>query len=342
MAMLTDADISQVQRIRDVSPIFTLARAEFNPFSTMVRKGTKPKSTLYEAPFKQRYTPSDNAVLDGQDVVNADLINNESNKSMLQGRLQKGRIAVGVSDLSQEFGEEFAATDLMADNMMDALVLAREDLELTCLKNGDSNAQGDPVYGPAAHVRGATSWIRSSNASGNGDLPVPSMAFTPAASILTGIIDVTQITDTTFNTIMKSIATAAFMKGVWDVFVSPDMMAVIDAFTNMGQITSSTVPLRRFNNDMKDTTISMEVRFYQTSFGKLRFHLHYTLPTNGVAGSTVTVHALIIQMDHMMLRPGYPVRTRELPYLGGGYRRIIEWVDGLDCNNPRAHGKITN
>jgi len=86
----------------------------------------------------------------------------------------------------------------------------------------------------------------------------------------------------------------------------------------------------------------MEVRFYQTSFGKLRFHLHYTLPTAGVAGSTVTVHALIVQMDHMMLRPGYPVRTRELPYLGGGYRRIIEWVDGLDCNNPRAHGKITN
>lgn len=340
MSMLTDADISATQRKRDVADEFTLARAEFNPFSTMVRKGRRPISSLYEEPYKARFTPTDNAVLDGQDVVSADFQNNEANKCMLQGRVQKGRVAIAVSDLVFEVGEEYAATDLLADNMQDGLVLCRESLELTCLKAGDSCPQNDPNIGPAAHMRGMTSWIRSSNPN-NGDLPVNAIALAPAGNILAGIADPTTITDTTFNTIMQSIATAAFMKGTWDVFVSPTMMAIIDGFTNMGVISGSTVPLRRFNKDIADTTLTMEVRFYQTSFGKLRFHLHYTLPVNGVNGATVTVHALIVQMEHVMLRPVYPVRTRELPYLGGGYKRIIEYVNGLDCTNPKAHGKIT-
>jgi hypothetical protein len=101
----------------------------------------------------------------------------------------------------------------------------------------------------------------------------------------------------------------------------------------MGVISGSTVPLRRFNKDMADATITMEVRFYQTSFGKLRFHLHFNLPAG--------VHALIVQMEQWSLRPGYPIRTAKLPYLGGGDKRIIEWLNGLDCKNPRANGKIT-
>jgi hypothetical protein len=333
MSMLTDGDISSLQRKRDVSEEFTLARAEFNPATTMVRKGPRPKSTLYEHPYKQRFSPSDNAVLDGVDVSNADFTNNESNKAMLQGRLQKSRIAIAVSDLAQEFGEEYAAVDLMADNMADGLVLARESLETQMLKNGDSNAQqaGGPT--DPARMRGAANWIRSANPGGSPDLPINSIALAPATNILSGISDVTTVGDTQFNAIMKSIASACFMKGVWDVLVTPDLMAVIDSYTNMGQVTGSTVPLRRFNKEMADTTITMEVRFYQTSFGKLRFHLHYYLPAG--------VHALIMQMDQWALRPGYPVRTRELPYQGGGHRRIIEYVNGLDCSNPRAQGKIT-
>lgn len=331
MAMLTDVDISSIQRERDVSRAFTMARAEENSFTTMARKGPRPRSTLYEWPFKTRFTPTDNAVTDGVDVVNADFINNESNKSMLQGRLQKGRVAIAVSDMAQEFGVEYAAPDLLADNMMDGIILARENLETTCLKATDSNAMNDPVAGTPARMRGMASWIRTANGV---DLPVPAAALCPAGNIIAGIPDPTGvITDTNFNAIMQSIVTAAFAKGTWDVYVTPTMMAVIDGYSNMGTISGSTVPLRRFNKDMADDTITMQVRFYQTSFGKLRFHLHYALPTG--------VHALIVQMDHVALRPGYPVRTRELPYLGGGNKRIIEYVMGLDVTNPRSCGKIT-
>ncbi len=47
-----------------------------------------------------------------------------------------------------------------------------------------------------------------------------------------------------------------------------------------------------------------------------------------------------INMDKTELRPGYPIRQKELPYLGGAHNRIIEYVYGLDAD-PLAGGKIT-
>ncbi len=350
MATLTDDQISSVQRIRDVSDVFTMARAVENPFSTMVPKGPKPRSTLFEYPFKQRITPVDSAVPDGVDVQTGELSNNEANKAMLQGRLQKGRVAISISDLADEFGEEYAASNLMADNMMDAIIAARENLEVTCLKSTASGNSGDSQpYGGAfippggiftvgpAMTRGIGSWIRSANPAGTPDLPINALALTPAGNIQTGVASASTITDVDLNAIMQSIATAARMKGTWDVFLSANATTAIDALTRAGQITTvsgnSNVPLRRFNNDMANGTITMEIRLLVTSFGKLRFHTHYSLPTN--------IHCYIVQMDNVMLRPGYAPRTREIPYLGGGYKRIVEYVYGLAANNPRSHGMIT-
>lgn len=329
--MLTDGDISSVQRVRDVSSVFTLARAVENPATTMCKKGPKPRSTLFENPFKQRRTPEDSAIADGVDVEDSELSNNEANKCMLQGRLQKGRVAIAVSDLADEFGDEYAASNLIADNLADAIIQARENVETTFLKTSDSQAYGGSST--PAKTRGFGSWLRTANPGGSPDLPINALALTPSGNISSGVADVTTLKDTDFNTVMKSIATAARMKGTWHVFLSADATAVVDAWTRVGEITSTTTQLRRFNSDMADGTITMEVRFYLTSFGKLIFHTHYSLPTG--------VHCYIMNMDHVMLRPGYAPRTRELPYLGGGYKRIVEYVYGTMVDNPRSHGKIT-
>lgn len=332
MALLTDGDIASIQRVRDVASVFTLARAVENPVSTMCKKGPKPRSTLFESPFKQRIVPTDSAIADGVDVTDSDLTNNEANKAMLQSRLQKGRVAIGVSDLAQEFGDEYAASNLMADNMADAIIAARENLEYTVIKTGDSQAYGGAST--PAKTRGIGSWIRTENPGGSPDLPVNALALCPSGNVNKTVSDVTTLSDTVFNAVMKSIATAMRMKGTWDVFLSGDATAVVDAWSRMGEITATSAPLRRFNTDMADSTVTMEVRFYQTSFGKMRFHTHYSLPAG--------VHCYIVNMDYLTLRPGYAPRTRELPYLGGAYKKIVEYVYGTECNNPIAHGKITN
>lgn len=339
MPAVLDHDISATLRVRDVSRSFTVARAVENPFSTMCRKGPKPKSTLFEWPFKTRHTPADEGIGDGQDVAAGDVINNEANKSMLQGRIQKAWVPYGVGDIAQEFVEEYGAPDLIADNAEDAMVLAREKLEVLCLKNSDSRAGTGSTAATSSLTRGLVHWIRSANPGGSPDLPIPTAALTPAGNIVTGKAAATDVVEDDFRGVMQSVATAARKTNfTWDVFLSPAMKAVFSNWTrtatvNQATAASTVVPLRSFNANQADSKIMLNVLLYESDFGMLRLHPHFSLPTG--------VHALIADMEHVRLRPGRLPRSYELPYQGGSIRRVIDWIYGLEVSNPQCHGKIT-
>lgn len=330
MPDLIDNTISSTFRIRDVSNSFALARAEENPLSSMVPRGPKPKSSLYEFPFKQRHTPSDNAISDGVDVADAEVINNESNKHMLQGRVQKSRVVVGVSDMAEELGEEYAVSGgLLADNVSDGLVLARENLEFTLLKDTDSQPYSSTTV--PMRMRGLPHWIRNT---AQAELPVPSAARTPAENLSLSKATAAAVTEDNVRAIMQSIATTARRTGNWDVFVSPAFKAVISAWSRTGEVSATTAPLRRFNANAKDSTMTLNIQVYESDFGKLRLHVHYSLPA--------TVHALIVDMTQVKLRPVRPPTLKPLEYRGGGHRRMIEYIYGLEVSNPQAHGRITS
>ena len=330
MPDLIDHTISSTFRIRDVSNSFALARAEENPFASMAPRGPKPKSSLYEFPFKQRHTATDNAIADGVDVANGEVINNESNKHMLQGRVQKSRVVVGVSDMAEELGEEYAVSGgLLADNVSDGLVLARENLEVTLLKNNDSSPYVDDTN--PMKMRGLAHWIRNT---AQAELPVPSAARTPVGNLALSKAAATDVKEDDVRLIMESIATTARRTGSWDVFVSPKMKAVISGWARTGEASASIAPLRRFNANQKDTTMTLNIQVYESDFGKLRLHVHYNLPSG--------VHALIVDMSQVKLRAVRPPTLKPLEYRGGGHRRMIEYIYGLEVSNPQAHGRITS
>ncbi len=331
MADLLDSALSADFRIRDVGKVFALARAEETPLSSMIKKGPKPKSSLFEFPFKTRHAPSDNAISDGVDVADGEVINNEANKHMIQARVQKSRVVIGVSDIAEELGNEYAVNGtLVADNLADGFVLARENLEVTLLKAGDSIPYASSSV--PNRTRGLTSWIRSANP-GSPDLPVPAAALTPAGNILTGQAAATDITETEVNAIMQSIATQARKNGTWDVFVSPSFKAVFTGWARTGVQSATALPLRRWTADMKDGTMSLNISVYESDFGKLRLHTHFSLPSG--------VHALFVDMTALELRPVRNATMKALEYRGGGHRRFIEYIQGLEVSNPTVHGKIT-
>lgn len=340
MANVLDHDISATLRVRDVSRSFTLARAVDTPFSVMVKKGRKPKSTLYEWPFRDRFTATDEGIGDGQDVAAGDINNNEANKTMIQGRVQKAWVGYGVGDIAQEFVEEYGGiNDLLADNAVDAMALAKEKMEVMFLKNGDSRAGTGSTTATSNLTRGLTHWIRSANPGGSPDLPIPTMALTPAGNIITGKAAATDVTEDNFRAVMKSVATAARKRRfTWDVFCSPDLKEVFSNFTRSVVVDNSsaaatTVPLRSFNANQADNKITLDVTLYESDFGVLRIHPHFMLPSG--------VHCLIVDMEHVAARPGRPPRTFELPYNGGSHRKVIDFIYGLEVSNPQCHGKIT-
>lgn len=334
MAAIYDKDISSLLRVRDVSGSFTLARAVETPVATMIKKGPKPKSTLFEFPYKQRHAPTDVGIADGQDVADADLINNESNKAMLQARLQKGWVPYGVGDVAAEFVAEYGGiTDLLADNAEDAMNLAKEKLEVMILKDGDSRAETGNTTATSALTRGLTSWIRS--AAGAGDLPPNAIALSPAANIVSGKATADLVTEDDFRGVMQSIATAARKSGfTWDVFMSPLMKVTASNWTRTATVpAATTVPLRRFNSGMGDGKLTLNVVAYESDFGTLRFHTHFSLPAN--------VHALVLDMSTVQLRPGRAPRSGDLPFLGGTVKKLIDFIYGNQMDNPKCNGKIT-
>lgn len=334
MSALLDKNINPQLRRRDVGNTFTVARAEETPVSSTIKKGTKPKSTLFEWPFKIRHTPSDNAVADGVDVADGDIVNNESNKKMIQGRVQKGRVAFGVSDMAEELGEEYAVSGgLLADNRTDALVLAKENMEVTLLKTGDSQAHID--NNNPMKTRGICSFARTANPA-DPDLPVPAIALTPAGNIITGKAAATDITEENLLDVLQSIATACRQMKTVHVFASPALRRVISSWMKFAPEAAGKVLVRRFSNDVKDgkaAEITVTVDRITCDFGKFFLHTHFSLPAG--------IHCVIVDMEMVQIRPVRTPKLTKLEYRGGKYTEFFEYILGLQVDNPQCIGKIT-
>jgi hypothetical protein len=334
MAALLDGAISATFRRRDVGKTFTLARATDNPFTTMVAKGERPKSTMLEFPFKTRHTPSDNAVDDGADVQDSELINNEANKTMLYARTQKGRVATGVDDVAEELGEEYAVSGgLLADNLADAIILARENMEFTSIKSGDSTTF---VSGTSQRrTRGLVNWCRSANPGGSPDLPIAAAALTPAGNIVTGRATADDVTMADFLGILLSIVTTSRSMKNLHVFVTPAMRIRIAQWVQFVTAPSGTVPVQQYNvtRNSKDKEVVMSVERIVCDIGRFTLHTHFSLPSG--------VHVLVVDMDVVKQRPARSPKYSRLEYRGGYIKEIIEYIFATEVNNPQLLGKIT-
>lgn len=330
MAELLDKDANAALRERDVSRSFTLARASQTPFTTMVRKGGKPQNSLFEWPFKKRFEPEDSAVEDGLDVPDSAIANNSANKTMISGRVQKGWVPYGVGDIAQELIKEYGTPQgQLADNRADALVQAKENLEVTFLKDGDSIP--DTGTGNPGKIRGMTNWIRSVNP-GSPDLPVPTMALCPTGSIKSFASEA-DIVEDDFQDLMLSIATTCRKSGSWDVFVTPALKQRISNWMRTDDGLSATqVPLRQFGAKQSATKISLRVVVYESDFGMVRFHTHFFLPAG--------VFALVVDLDNCRSRMVRNPRHVALEYKGGSHKRFFDYIAALEVSNPQAHGKM--
>lgn len=330
MAALLDNAIDPKGRIRDVSNTFIMLRVEECPVTGMAKKGPKPKSTLYEWRVKGKFTPSDSAIAEGVDVQDSEIINNESLKYVVQGRTQKGRVVIGVDDVAEELGDEYAVNGgLVADNLMDGLIMARENMELSILKNSNSAPYIDGSN--PRKLRGLTYWARTSNAA-SADLPIPTAVLSPSGNIVSGKAVATDVTEENFITILQSIATASRRMHNLHVFATPALRARISSLTKFTPAQSTDLLTRRFNQtDLK--AITMTVERMECDFGKFYLHTHFSLPSG--------VHALLLDMDMVQLRMTRNPSASKLPYLGGVRKTMIEYILGLECSNPQAIGKIT-
>lgn len=339
MAGLYDDDTSATHDKRDVSNSYILLNPAETPFVTMAPKGRKPKQSIIEWPVRKLGDPQNVAVADGVDYdKDADSTNNEANKKMLYGRLQKIRRGTNIGDIAQEANEQYGGiTDLYADNIEEMVTLTKQDMELTCLSLADS-AQTIVSGKPKPATRGFGKWLGVGGATADAQCPIDATVATPAGS-LKDRATASAVTEDDIRAVMASIWTARRRNGNFKAFVTANMKMRMSDFGKTGDTTSTTVPLRRFNASQDDKTISLDVQFYEGDFGKLALIPHPFLPKR-VDGVTDKVHMYLVDMDFVEINMVRNPRHVKLEDRGGGPNGFVDAIFVNSVLNPQAHGCI--
>lgn len=336
MAELLDRNQNDDFRDRDVTDAWIYLTPGKTPFLAMAPKGRKPKVNTLEQPVLLRPTPQDVPIPDGLDVEDSEYENIEDLKKLVKGRYQTARRATKVGAIANVLGAQVPKLppqgSLLRQNIEAFMIALRRDVELVCLSVHDSFEEVDDDN--PNQTRGAGSWIR---ATAQTDVPVPAEFLTPAGNILSGKATEGAITEDDLRGILVSIYESTEEPADLDMFARLGLKSGMADWTKTGTQSSTTVPLRRFNQDATEGKIKLSVSIYEGE-GLVRVHPHFHLPAG--AGASY-IWSYLFNMDfwnvHMVDRPKFTPH----PDKGGGPRGHMSHTFFNMCTNPTKHGKMT-
>lgn len=316
-------EISQVGKREDLSNIVAIADAKNTPVTSMLRKGEKPKNTLYEWQVDGYDTAKVTGVVDGKDVESYE--DASAKRRRLQGRVQLFRRAPKVSKMAEEVSVVAGIPSEFDKAKAKKTIELKRDIETRIL--GDYESQADDGADDGYEFRGLGNWISNSAQT---DLPVHVDYRTPTASIYSSAL--TDFDEDDLSALLQSrwgqTGTTDELMG----FLGADVKRTISNFTRYDVDKSGTGHVRMFNQDAQDALLFNKVDIYDGDFGRVELILSSFVP-NAKRG-------YILDMRMLELRPHTNPYFRELEDRGGGRNGLIEAIVGLACLNPLAHAKI--
>ena len=335
MAELLDHQIGADFRVRDVSKTFTVVQARDYPFTAMAKKRPVPNSSLIEWPLKTFNAPQNSPLRDATDVQSGELQNNQSNKTMLKGRIQWARRAVKVGKIAQTLGNQYpeggGKTNNYAENLADALVELKGDMEYICLGSQESDEQTG-TSGTAYATRGLAGWCVASGGSFADTATAPASGYRTAAGAIVDIETADLFTEANIRAMCKAVRDKRKRNGNWKLFCTSTLKQVFSDFTLTGTQSDTALPLRRFNQAGDAGKITLDVQIYVGDFGTVTLIVHDWLYTK--------IHGLMVDMEMASIGMAQNVQTAKLPNNGGGESGYCDTIFALCCDNPAAHGKV--
>jgi hypothetical protein len=333
MAQVLDTSVSATHRVRDVRQSFIAIIGMETPVLSRFKKAPKPMSSTPEWPLKTYADAATTGVVEGTPASSAGDENNLSNKTMLLGRFQRRQRQPAASKEAILLSKQYAVpTDVFQDNVKDKTLELHRDLEAIVLSDNESVL---PVAGTtASKTRSIPRWVSNDDARFTDAATTPVAAYrTPAASIIVSKATADLVIETEIQGLTSSVATARrkVSTNFWGI-CQPLMKSTFTSYTrtDLNGQSSSTFPVRRFNQQLGDT-ISMNVTGYESDFGDIDLMTSFNLDSS--------VHFLLLDMD--MVEVGYAQAPQftELPYDGATKRGLIDALIVCEVLNPKAHGK---
>lgn len=324
--MATQLESNQVGVRESLADLIAVVDSDATPYTSMLEKRKKPINVIHDWQVKAYPPMSHSGVPDNKDASNF----SSNPRQRLHGVSQKVWNLPSVSDFAEEVEVAGAPQGEMAEQVADGLIILARAKESRFLSNNDCALESQP--GTANETRGAFQWL-SPNAQSL--YPIPA-AFRPsAAQLYSGTLAnfseaaLIALAQAAYKNRKKKIKLA----GVCGVGLKNQ----ISTFSKYDTLSNTSAPIRRFNQDAEDKQMisvidrvvldTCEIDLFISSF-------LYTNAADGTSSAYSDSSGVFLDMNMVALHYMRLPRVKPLPYLGGGYRAIVDSIVLHVVDNP--------
>jgi hypothetical protein len=319
----------------DYADSLALVDARNLPFTSSVPKSRAATNPRFDYTGDQyRSAPVFGGVVDGTDAT--DFNDEFANRGKFSNYIQIFREAPKVSQLTQEATDMPGAANPIAAAVAKGLVELKRGMEAAFLSSQDAQVDTGAVpyltcgLGLFISTAGPTVATVPSN-----QRPASGQVITTATASLDE--------DTDLQGILKAIFDAVGMVSEnYMLLCGSTLRRRVTFMTRISTTTGSTNSanrVRTFTQSAKESTVTNTTTMFDGDFGSFS-----VVPSSwiGMTTGSATVdddRGYLLDMSKISLRYNQRPTSRELPDLGGGPRRLIEAIAGLECV-PKGMGKF--
>tara|TARA_Y100000310_G_scaffold327334_1_gene393525 strand:- start:3227 stop:4252 length:1026 start_codon:yes stop_codon:yes gene_type:complete len=321
----------------DLRDILTILEPEQTPVVSAMNKGPAPKGTYTEVLADELDAPTTDGQPEGKDI--SQFANKAVKRQRFGNNIQIATRDFGVTDV-QMLVETAAVSNEYEYAKMKTLREMKRDLESTICSNNERN-QGNGT--DAWKTRGLFKWTGSDRADGSGNVlanrtapdNVPVEYRTPAAQDINAAGN---LTETLLNGVLQSLFETHSAKKTYMGVFGPEVVEKIDNFTRIEPASDT----RRYtiNDDAAKKTINLEVKVFNSSFGRVNVIPSVFLDRSGATFNTEA--GLILDLELVALQYMEGLHVVNLDDEGGGPRGYAKTIYNLMCKNPKGLAAIDN
>jgi hypothetical protein len=324
-------EAAQVGKRQEIADRIFNVQAEKTPFLSLLPQGPKPEQMLLSWVGEVNPAAASTGILDGTPATSPKKVD----RYLIEGCCQHFRREWGVTTLAQLTNVVGAGRDEAGRQMAKAMMIIKRMIEQQILSNDDCAVESGATPWT---TRGLLQWIVSSAQTNK---PLPASFLVDSACIYTGAL--ASLTESAFRTMLEAAYDNVLEPVDLDGFVGTDLKAIMDDWTNIYPVASTTSQPRTVYHLADPSTYKNMVEFLRFSVGNVRLHL-----TNRIAHDTTTGAATtyspksgafinMSQWDFAYLMK--PANTNLAPD-GSGKKGFIDAVGGLRGFNPLGSLKV--
>lgn len=310
----------------------TILEPEDTPFTSMVPKDNSARGTFHEVVADRLRAARTIGTREGTGGTVGG--NKAAKRQRFGAYLHRWLDNFAVSDVQQavsEKGGNAVTDDEYADAKSKCIREVKRDIEATCLSEIDTQGGGDDEM----QTRGAFKWCGNSFT----NQAVPADFQTPAAQRLTGVANLIETGSNSLNAVLKSLASQGG-SGDFHMFAGNDYVEDIDLFTRTGDNGTTNTRYQVVENGGA-REITMMVRVFQTSFGRVTVHPDQFVRIASDGTGDVD-SCLIADMQYWKLSFLEALHAADDTEDAGGMTGYVKAIGGLFCTMPRGNAYIIN